>query len=141
MVPVFTGMMAPVLYIPAFIILIVGGCGKESGPTAPQNQNPFIGTWRLVKPDGKSLDPAQSWVFSESSVTFHAGKATVSGSYSCDANKAPKTIELTTQGAAFSGFYDSPSSSSLIIKLIPSRAPVRARNFNVASRLHTRRIQ
>src|SRR3990167_5609584 len=127
--------IALVLYILACITLIVSGCNKESEPTAPQNQNPFIGTWRLVKFDNIAQSGNIIWIFGESTVTIHAEGQTLFVSYSFDQTKNPKTMDLQVQGMAPNpnlAIYDFPSNSSLIIKLMDG-TPMRATNFNVES--------
>jgi len=127
--------MALVLSILACITVIDSGCKKGSEPTAPQNQNPFIGAWRLAKFEGNAYSGNIIWTFSESVVTIQAEGQPFSGGYSFDQTKTPKTMDLQIQGTTPNpnlAIYDFPSSSSLIIKLMDG-APMRATNFNVES--------
>ena len=109
------------------LAVLLGACGSES--TSPQDQNPFVGTWLLVRFDGADHSENFTWTFSESTVTIQAEGETFVGGYSFEDTKTPKTIDIQIQGENLA-IYDFPTSTSLILKLM-SGASVRATNFDV----------
>ncbi len=115
------------------VTLTASGCGHDSDSIIPQQVNPFVGTWQLVKFDGEAWSSNLTWIFNETKITTRFEGNTYSGTYSFDETQIPKTLDLHVVGATPNpnfAIYNFPSDSSLVIKFMDG-ASDRATNFNV----------
>ena len=93
-------------------------------------ENPFIGSWALVKGDGQEVPEEIIWTFGKDSVQV----MTLSGTYSFNSKTSPKQIDINLPGAPAnpnSAIYDFPNETTMVLKLMDSEAVPRAATFEI----------
>jgi hypothetical protein len=118
-------------FMVSLLVLSLLSCDKS--PTETDDDNPFLGTWRLTHFQGSTTVPSVTWIFTRDSVTVLTGPDTRMGTYSFDATTNPPSLDVSFSGLVPDpnlAIYELPSSTTMLLKFM-DEATTRATNFSV----------
>lgn len=112
------------------MVLTVLSFKTNSTTDSTDQENPFIGSWNLVRGDGNEVPEGMFWVFDDNSLIV----GELSGTYSFNSKTSPKQIDINLPGAPAnpnSAIYDFPNETTMVLKLMDSETAPRASNFEI----------